>query len=89
MIVYLLVVAIVLLIAALALLIRNVSRLEGGKREVVQLYESFDWNTDAAAFVKKELARLKWSILSWVGALLLMQTVVIFLAIIYIMEASI
>ncbi len=87
MIIYLLVACVVILVLAWLALARNVNRLDS-KREVVQLYENVEWNTEAAGFVRRELARLKWSIIAWVCGLLLMQTVVIFLAIIYVLETS-
>ncbi len=87
MIVYLLAACIVILVLAWVVLARNVSRLDS-KREVVQLYDSVEWNTEAAAFVRREVAKLKWSIVAWVCGLLMLQTVVIFLAIIYVLETS-
>lgn len=87
MIIYLLVVAVLILVAAYVLMARNVRKLDK-KREVVELYEQVEWNTRAAGYVRRELARLKWSVIAWVGGLLLIQTVVIFLAILYILETA-
>ncbi len=87
MIVYLLVAAIIVLVVAWLGLARNVSRLDS-QREVLHLYENVEWNSEAVEYVRRELSRLKWSIISWVGGLLVCQTLIIFLAIIYILEAG-
>ncbi len=85
MIVWILAAAVVVMAAAYFFLARNVSRLDE-KREVVHLYENVEWNTEAVTFVKKKIDGLKWSIISWIGGLMLLQTLVLFLAIIYVLE---
>ena len=74
-----------LLVIGYLVLGRYVLRLDS-RREVLHLYENVEWNTEAVEYVRRQVRELKWSIISWVAGLMLVQTVVIFLAIIYILE---
>ncbi len=85
MIIWILAAAVVLLVIGYLVLSRYVLRLDS-KREVLHLYENVEWNTEAVEYVRRQIRELKWSIISWMAGLMLVQTVVIFLAIIYILE---
>lgn len=81
------IIALVILLLALSVFImaRKVGSIDQ-QSEVLHLHENVEWNTQAAEFVQRKIRELKWSILAWTGVLLLVQTVVIFLAIIYVLE---
>lgn len=85
MIVQILVAAVIALILGFFFLFRKVGTLDE-KREVVQLFEDVEWNTDAAEYVKKCLRDLRRSLVAWMAGLMCLQTVVIFLALIYVLE---
>ncbi|HIW01373.1 MAG TPA: hypothetical protein H9894_09345 [Candidatus Desulfovibrio intestinipullorum] len=85
MIIWILAAVVGLLVIGYLVLGRYVLRLDS-KREVLHLYENVEWNTEAVEYVRRQVRELKWSIISWVAGLMLVQTVVIFLAIIYILE---
>ena len=87
MIIWIIALVILLLALSFFLMARKVSSMDGSaEREVLHLYENVEWNSQAAEFVQRKMRELKWSILVWMGVLLLVQTVVIFLAIIYVLE---
>ncbi len=85
MIIWILAAVVGLLVIGYLVLGRYVLRLDS-KREVLHLYENVEWNSEAVEYVRRQVRELKWSIISWVAGLMLVQTVVIFLAIIYILE---
>lgn len=85
MIIWILAAVVGLLVIGYLVLGRYVLRLDS-RREVLHLYENVEWNTEAVEYVRRQVRELKWSIISWVAGLMLVQTVVIFLAIIYILE---
>lgn len=85
MIIWILAAVVGLLVIGYLVLGRYVLRLNS-KREVLHLYENVEWNSEAVEYVRRQVRELKWSIISWVAGLMLVQTVVIFLAIIYILE---
>lgn len=85
MIIWILAAVVGLLVIGYLILGRYVLRLDS-KREVLHLYENVEWNSEAVEYVRRQVRELKWSIISWVAGLMLVQTVVIFLAIIYILE---
>ena len=85
MIIWILAAVVGLLVIGYLVLGRYVLRLDS-KREVLHLYENVEWNTEAVEYVRRQIRELKWSIISWMAGLMLVQTVVIFLAIIYILE---
>ncbi len=85
MIIWILAAVVGLLVIGYLVLGRYVLRLDS-RREVLHLYENVEWNSEAVDYVRRQIRELKWSIISWVAGLMLVQTVVIFLAIIYILE---
>lgn len=85
MIIWILAAVVGLLVIGYLVLGRYVLRLDS-RREVLHLYENVEWNSEAVDYVRRQVRELKWSIISWVAGLMLVQTVVIFLAIIYILE---
>ena len=85
MIIWILAAVVGLLVIGYLVLGRYVLRLDS-RREVLHLYENVEWNSEAVEYVRRQVRELKWSIISWVAGLMLVQTVVIFLAIIYILE---
>lgn len=76
---------VLLLVIGYFALARYAMRLDS-QREVTHLYENVEWNTEAAEYVQRKLHELKWSIIGWMAAMLVLQSFVLFLAIIYLLE---